>query len=59
MSWIIRNRATGEAILETFKAPDRWAPLKDEFEWVDAHQHLVDVNTPGTPAYAYARRPNQ
>lgn len=60
MSWIIRHRETGKPELETWTPPERWAPiLKPEFEIVTAHQHLVDVNTPGTPAHAWARRPNQ
>lgn len=51
-SWMIRVRETGYPLLETFKQPSEYPPLKEHLEWVTAHQHLVELNTPGTRAYA-------
>jgi len=57
-SWIIRSKADGEAIMETFnkKLVDR---LKTEkYEAVPAKQHLVELNKKYKLAYHVARRSN-
>lgn len=55
-SHIYRNAATGEAMFETFSPSSRLPRACDGYEWVTAHRHLADINTPGTPAYTWARR---
>lgn len=49
---MIRIRETGYPLLETFKKPSDYPPLKEHLEWVAAHQHLVELNMPSTRAYA-------
>lgn len=54
-SWVIRERATGETIMETF---DRQAVERlktDRFEAVPIEDYLGELNTPGTVGYAQAR----
>lgn len=54
-SYIIRNTATGEPIVETTR-PKLADALRPEFEMVPVQQHLADLNNPSTAAYKWARR---
>jgi hypothetical protein len=56
-SWIIRHKETGQPIFETFRAETakRAHGFAGEYEAVEAAVHLRELNTPGTPAYSYAR----
>lgn len=55
-SYVLRVKATGEAILETFRPLAKLPTPKAHLEWVGIGRHLADINKPGTPAYAWARR---
>jgi len=49
-SWVIRNKATGEVMLETFDKKKVDALNTEKYEAVPVQQHLGEINTPGTLA---------
>lgn len=58
MSWVIRDRVTGQAVAETFTK--EFAEVVNahskNFEAVPILQHLQELNTEGTNACAWAAR---
>jgi len=54
-SWVIRNKATGEVMLETFDKKKVDALNTEKYEAVPVQQHLGEINTPGTLANEVAR----
>lgn len=55
-SWVIRNKRTGEVIMETYSKKVVSILNTTKYEAVPVQQHLVEVNTLGTLAYKVARR---
>lgn len=58
-SWILRDKATGRAIAETFDRKKVDALNTDRYEAVPVIEHLQQLNTPGTLVYRVAREPQQ
>ena len=58
-SWVIRNRETGEAVLETFNPRTVDRINTEKYEAVPTLQHLQEINDPNSRAGAHARRPDQ
>lgn len=56
MSWIIRNKETGEAVCETFDARKLKYLNTIHYEAVPVMQHLTEVNDPESKAGQFARR---
>jgi hypothetical protein len=54
-SWVIRNKETGEVVLETFDKKKVEALNTEKYEAVPVQKHLGEVNTPGTRAHSVAR----
>lgn len=55
-SWVIRNKETGEPVLETFDRAKVDALNTEKYEAVPAREHLEQLNDPTTRASAWARR---
>ena len=55
-SWIIRNKETGEPVMETFERKTAERINHEKYEAVPVAKHLQESNRPGTRAYSYARR---
>ncbi|MCA9232891.1 MAG: diguanylate cyclase [Planctomycetales bacterium] len=53
--WIIRDKETGESVLETWDKKKVDALNTDRYEAVPAGQHLAELNNPDTLAYEAAR----
>ena len=54
-SWVLRNKETGEVIAETYDRKKVDALNTAKYEAVPVREHLQEVNTEGTKAYARAR----
>lgn len=54
-SWIVRNKATGEVVMETYDRKKVDALNTAKYEAVPVLQHLQELNDPSTPAYRAAR----
>ena len=50
-SWVIRNKETGEPVMETFERSTAERINHDKYEAVPVAQHLAEINTPGTKQY--------
>ncbi len=55
VSWVIRNKETGEPVMETFSKSTADKINTDKYEAVPSLQHLQELNSPETKANAYAR----
>lgn len=55
-SWIIRDKATGEPVMETFDKKAADSVNKAKYEAVPAGQHLAELNDPESDAGKWARR---
>lgn len=55
-SWVIRNKETGEAVMETFDRHTAESINHAKYEAVPALQHLQELNNPQSQAGAYSRR---
>lgn len=54
-SWILRDKETGKAVMETTDRRKVDALNTNKYEAVSAERHMQEVNTKGTLAYAAAR----
>ena len=55
-SYVIRNKTTGEAVMETHNTALLSKINTDKYDMVSAHQHLAEVNNPKSLAGQWARR---
>lgn len=55
-SWVIRNKETGEPIMETFQKSVADKANKEKYEVVPILQHLQELNEEGSKARNYAQR---
>jgi hypothetical protein len=55
-SWVVRNKETGEPIMETFQKSVADKANKEKYEVVPILQHLQELNEEGSKARDYAQR---
>lgn len=58
-SWVIRDKATGEVVMETFERSTIERINTSKYEAVPVQEHLAQINSPTTLAGSFARREGQ